>query len=210
MLRYNQLKCRFYLDTFFSQKKSIFLGNTCGQLFVAPFGFTKFVPIKSKGEAHLALQELFHDVGIPQHIHTDGAKEMVLGNWKKTCNEYGIKMSQTEKSSPWQNKTEIEIRELKKHTRRFMGKMKTPIKLWDFCATYVSHLRNHTVRPLIDLNGRTPYEKITGNTPDISELLEFEWYQPIWYYEPSEFPHQNKLLGRWIGIAHRIGQALCF
>jgi len=88
--------------------------------------------------------------------------------------------------------------------------MKTPIKLWHFCANYVSHLRNHIVRPLIDLNGRTPYEKITGNTPDISELLEFEWYQPIWYYEPSEFPHQNKLLGRWIGIAHRIGQALCF
>jgi len=87
--------------------------------------------------------------------------------------------------------------------------MKTPIKLWDFCANYVSHLCNQLVRPLTDLNGRTPYKKITGNTPDISELLEFEWYQPIWYYEPSEFPHQNKLLGRWIGIAHRIGQALC-
>jgi hypothetical protein len=120
-LRYNQLKCHFYSDMFFSQEKSI-LGNTCGQLFVIPFGFTKFGPMKSKGEAHLALQELFHDVGIPQHIHTDGAKEMVLGNWKKTCNEYGIKMSQTEKASPWQNKAKIEIRELKKHTRRLMGK----------------------------------------------------------------------------------------
>jgi hypothetical protein len=51
---------------------------------------------------------------------------------------------------------------------------------------------------------------VTGNTPDISELLEFEWYQPIWYYEPSEFPRQNKIIGRWLGIAHRIGQALCF
>jgi len=209
MLRYNQLKCRFYSDTFFSQEKSV-LNNTCGQLFVTPFGFTKFVPMKNKGEAPLALQELIQDIGIPQHIHTDGAKEMVLGNMKKTCNEYGIKMSQTEKASPWQNKTEIEIRELKKHARRLMGRTRTPIKLWDFCAHYVSHLHNHIVRPLADLHGRTPYERITGNTPDISELLEFEWYQPIWYYEPSEFPHENKLLGRWIGIAHHIGQALCF
>jgi len=51
---------------------------------------------------------------------------------------------------------------------------------------------------------------VTGNTPDISKLLEFEWYQPIWYYEPSEFPHQNKLIGWWLGIAYRVGQALCF
>jgi len=55
-LRYNQLKCHFYSDTFFSQEKSM-LGNMCGQLFVTPFGFTKFVPMKRKGKAHLALQE---------------------------------------------------------------------------------------------------------------------------------------------------------
>jgi len=32
----------------------------------------------------------------------------------------------------------------------------------------------------------------------------------VWYFEPAEFPHENKLSGRWIGFAHRIGQALCF
>jgi len=208
-LRYDQLKCRFYSDTFFSKEKSL-LGNSCGQLFVTNFGFSKFVPMKSKSEAPLALQELIQDIGIPEHIHTDGAKEMTVGNWKKTCNEYGIKMSHTEKASPWQNRTEIKIREMKKHARRMMTQANTPIKLWDFCVNYVSHLRNHLARPLAQLQGRTPYELVTGNTPDISELLEFEWYQPIWYYEPSEFPHQNKIIGRWIGIAHRIGQALCF
>jgi len=77
-----------------------------------------------------------------------------------------------------------------------MGRARTPVKLWDFCVNYVSYLQNHIVRPLSNLRGRTPYEMVTGNTPDISELLEFEWYQPIWYYEPSEFPHQNKLIGR--------------
>ncbi len=208
-LRYNQLKCRFYSDTFFSKEKSV-LNNTCGQLFVTNFGFTKFVPMKLKSEASLALQELIQDVGIPSHIHTDGAKEMTQGNWKKICNEFAIKMSQTEKASPWQNRTEIEIREMKKHVRRLMERGQSPSKLWDFCVNYASQLRNNIVRPLVHLHGRTPYELLTGNTPDISELLEFEWYQPIWYFEPSEFPHQNKLLGRWMGAAHRIGQALCY
>jgi hypothetical protein len=51
---------------------------------------------------------------------------------------------------------------------------------------------------------------LTGNTPDISEFLEFEWYQPIWYYDPEPFPEQRRKLARWIGIAHRVGQALCY
>jgi hypothetical protein len=46
-LQYNQLKCRFYSDTFFSQEKSL-LNHTCGQLFVTNFGFTKFVPILAR------------------------------------------------------------------------------------------------------------------------------------------------------------------
>jgi uncharacterized lipoprotein YehR (DUF1307 family) len=208
-LRYDQLKCQFYSNIFFCKEKSI-LGNSCGQLFITNFSFSKFAPMKAKSEAILALQELIQDIGIPEHVHTDGAKEMTAGDWKKICNEFGIKMSQTEKASPWQNRTEIEIREIKKHARRMMERANTPVKLWDFCVNYVSHLRNHISQPLSQLQGRTPYEIVTGNTPDISELLEFEWYQPIWYYEPSKFPHQNKHIGRWLGIAHRIGQALCF
>jgi len=55
-----------------------------------------------------------------------------------------------------------------------------------------------------------PYEVLTGNTPDISELLDFKWFQHVWYYEPSVFPEQNRKIARWIGIAHRVGQAMCF
>jgi hypothetical protein len=29
-------------------------------------------------------------------------------------------------------------------------------------------------------------------------------------YEPSVFPNQDKLMARWIGIAHRMGQAMCY
>jgi hypothetical protein len=63
---------------------------------------------------------------------------------------------------------------------------------------------------LRQLHERTPYEILTGNTPDISEFVEYEWYQPVWYFEPSAFPEQRKYLARWIGIAHRVGQAMCY
>ncbi len=60
------------------------------------------------------------------------------------------------------------------------------------------------------LHGCTPLEVITGNTPDVSEYLEFKWYDLVWYFELTTFPEENKLLARWIGIAHRIGQAMCY
>jgi hypothetical protein len=71
-------------------------------------------------------------------------------------------------------------------------------------------LRNRTARPLPQLNGRTPYKILTGNTPDISEFLEFGWYQLVWYNEPQVFPNQTRLPARWLGVAHRVGQAMCY
>jgi hypothetical protein len=138
------------------------------------------------------------------------AKEMTLGTWQKVCKEAGIKTSMSEPYSPWQNRTEVETRELKKHVRRLMSRTQTPKQLWDFCTLYTTDLRNRIVRPLRQQHERTPYEILTGNTLDILEFLEFEWYQPVWYYEPTAFPEQRKHLARWIGVAHRVGQAMCY
>jgi len=51
---------------------------------------------------------------------------------------------------------------------------------------------------------------VTGNTPDISEYLACEWFQPVWYYDTSSFLNATHHIGRWIGVAHIIGQAMCF
>lgn len=174
MLRYNRLSCQIYSDTFFANCSSL-TGNKCAQLFVTDFGYLKFTAMKNKSEAGFALQELIREVGIPPRIHTDGAKELTSGKWREVCRDSNIAMTQTEKDSPWQNRTEIEIRELKRHVRCLMGRRtRTPIILWDFCCAYAVDLRNRLARPLPQLYGRTPIEKITGNTPDISEYLEFQ------------------------------------
>lgn len=115
----------------------------------------------------------------------------MLCAWQRVWKDAGFKMSTTEAHSPWQNRTKVEIRELKKHIRR-----------WDFCALSTTDLRKLLVRPLQHLHGRTSYEVLTGNTPDISEFVEYKWHQPVWYYESSAFPEQCKCLARWIDIAH--------
>ncbi len=68
--------------------------------------------MKNKSEAGHALQELIKEIDIPKLMHTDGAKEVTLGKWKEVCRSVNIIMTQTERDSPWQNHTEVEIRNL--------------------------------------------------------------------------------------------------
>ncbi len=91
-----------------------------------------------------------------------------------------------------------------------MKRRRATKRLWDFAMTYAADICCVTAHPLVALEGCAPYKVVTGNTPDISEWLEFDWYEPIWYYDSFDFPAGDKrLIGCWLGVAHRIGQATC-
>ena len=67
-----------------------------------------------------------------------------------------------------------------------------------------------TAHPYFSLHGRTLYELVTGQTPDISEYAEFGFYQTVWYFEQeTPFPEDRRKLDKWIGVADHVGQALC-
>eukprot|EP00980_Cylindrotheca_fusiformis_P025880 scaffold14789_cov72-Cylindrotheca_fusiformis.AAC.2 len=52
-------------------------------------------------------------------------------------------------------------------------------------------------------DGRTGFEKATGQTPDISEDLDFEFYDPVLYITNPRDEEAPKL-GRWIGLAAHV------
>ena len=110
------------------------------QLFVNDIKYLRIMPMQKKLDAGSALLELIQDIGIPSAIHTDGAKEETLGKWKQVCQDFGIKQTLTELYSPWQNRAELNIREVKKKILRLMSRTHTPKALWDYCATYVSDI----------------------------------------------------------------------
>jgi hypothetical protein len=47
--------------------------------------------------------------------------------------------------------------------------------------------------------------------PDISNLAEFGWYDPVWYvnYKPDD-DAQTVHLGRYLGPSFEFGQELCY
>ena len=58
------------------------------------------------------------------------------------------------------------------------------------------------------LQGRTPLEFPTGETPDISEYLDFGWYDRVWYKEDAGLG-DNKL-GQFLGPSHKVGSLMSY
>ena len=58
------------------------------------------------------------------------------------------------------------------------------------------------------LSGCTPIESVTGETVDISEYLDFVFYDRVWYHENAGLG--ERLHGRLIGFSHRIGSLMSY
>ena len=109
-----RLNDTFYSDTMFSGVKSI-RGNTCAQLFTNG-KFVHLEPITRKALAGEALQSMVDQVGIPDKMVFDGAKEQVgaKSEFMRTVRRYHTSFWQTEPYSPWQNRAEDQIREVRR------------------------------------------------------------------------------------------------
>jgi hypothetical protein len=76
----------------------------------------------------------------------------------------------------------------------------------NFTAVHVTKLMNSTAP---GRNGRTGHEEVTGETPDISEYVDFDFYDWVWYWDTPDKDNSPKI-GRWLGPSHRIGAAMCY
>ena len=50
---------------------------------------------------------------------------------------------------------------------------------------------------------------INGKTPDISEWLDFDFYDWICYWENPEDKYNPKI-GIWLGVPHQVGSAIFY
>jgi hypothetical protein len=54
---------------------------------------------------------------------------------------------------------------------------------------------------------------VTGQTPDISEWLDFGFYDLVWWLDrPTKpnFTDATRRLARWLGVSHRVGSDLSY
>jgi hypothetical protein len=61
-----------------------------------------------------------------------------------------------------------------------MREKQIPSHLWDYGLVYIAELMSMTAR---GLQGKSGIEAIMGHTIDISEWLDFEFYDYVWYWD---------------------------
>ena len=99
---------------------------------------------------------------------------------------------------------------LKWYTNTILSHTGAPANTWLLCLLYVCFLLNHLACQ--SLQWRTPLEALEGSTPDISTLLRFSFWDPIYYkLDDSDFPSgSTEGRGCWVGIAENVGHAMTY
>ena len=89
-----------------------------------------------------------------------------------------------------------------------MHRRRVPEALWNFGARYTTRVRR--ILPQSRLGDRSAHEVLTGETGDISELTDFDFYEFVKFRElDPAFPEQRMELGRWLGPTDDVGQPMC-
>ena len=89
-----------------------------------------------------------------------------------------------------------------------MHKKHVPKRLWDYGLRWTCNVMQHTSTEAGSANGQMPLEIITGDTLDISEFLDFGFYDWCWYSDA--FGMAETKLGRWLGVSHQVGSLMSY
>ena len=111
-----------------------------------------------------------------------------------------------------QNKDENRFGLTKLYTNTVMNTSGCPACCWLLCLQYICVVLNHLASPT--LQGICPVQALQGTTPDISFMLHFSFYEPVYYRIDSSEPDfhfpspSNENKGYLVGFAGNPGDRL--
>jgi hypothetical protein len=196
-------------DTVYSNVPAVDSGVTIAQLFV---GLTSTVcdvyPLKTKKAFVNTLQDVIRRRGTPSKLVSDRAQVEISGRVKDILRSLIIGNWQSEPYQQHQNPAERKYQDVKRMANTIMDRTGSPPQTWLLALMYVCFVLNFTASA--SLNWRTPMEILTGSTPDISPLLSFRWWEPVYFkLDDASFPSDSReRRGRFVGISEHVGHAM--
>ena len=186
-------------------------GTTMLQLFCGcDSQLTAVYPMKTESDMSGSLEDFIREHGAPNALFSDNAKAQIGRAVQEILRMYAIKDFQCEPHHQHQNPAERRIQEVKKLSNQMLDRTGAPPNLWLLCVLYIVYLLNRMSSETLDW--KTPIEAATGQQPDISAIISFRWYEPVYYksYSSSYPSSSNEKLGRIVGVAEHKGDALTF
>ena len=107
-----------------------------------------------------------------------------------------------------QNPVEGIIREIQRKLFGLMFRKKVPKEFWDYGMLWFCEIQQRIHRRTHWIDGGIPLEKINGETEDISDYIDFGFYDWVWFHENAGLGERG--IGRWIGVSHRTGGAMSY
>ena len=160
-------------------------GTRYCQVFGSRHMFAEAYPITKKSDCHEALNTFLRDYGAPDSMIMDGSKEQTQKNTKfqATLRKNNVLPIITLPARPNHNPSESVIREVRKKWYRAVFCTNCPRALWSYGLPHFAKLMQVTATKAAGLAGLTPLGYLTGETPDISQYLDFGFYDWVWYKE---------------------------
>ena len=200
-------------DTIFSDTPAVDDGSTMAQFFCGRDTLVcDAYGIKSTKKFINTLSDNIRKRGAMDTLISDGGKYEISKRVTDLLRSLFIKDYQSEPYHQHQNKAENRFGLAKRYTNTVMNTSGCPACCWLLCLQYICVVLNHLASPT--LQGICPVQALEGTTPDISFLLHFSFYEPIYYRIDSSEPDlnfpssSNEKKGYWVGFADNQGDSV--
>ena len=200
-------------DTIFSDTPAVDDGSTmaqfiCGRdtLVCDSYG------IKSTKQFIKTLSDNIIKWGAMDTLISDGGKYEISKQVTDLLRSLFIQDYQSEPYHQHQNKAENCFGLAKHYTNTVMNTSGCPACCWLLCLQYICVVFNHLASPT--LQGICSVHALQGTTPDVSFMLHFSFYEPVYYRIDSSEPDlnfsssSNEKKGYWVSFADNQGDSL--
>ena len=200
-------------DTIFSDTPAVDDGSTMAQFFC---GHDTLVcdaySIKSTKQFINTLPENIRKQGAMDILISDGGKYEISQRVTDLLRSLFIQDYQSEPYHQHKNKAENCFGPAKRYTNTVMNTSGCRDFCWLLCLQYICVVLKHLASPT--LQGICPVQALQETTPDVSFMLHFSFYEPVYYRIDSSEPDlnfpssSNEKKGYWVGFADNQGDSL--
>ena len=169
---------------------------------------TEVYPLKSRTQFVNTLEDNIRFRGAMTKLISDYAKVEISNKVKDILGTYHSSSGNSEPYHQNQNPAEGWYCTLKRWTNPITNRNGAPADCWLLCMIHASYILNHLSCEALD--GNVPLGMLYGVSPDISIILLYTFYLPVFYPTHNQsYPSvSEERAAHWVGFGEHVGDAL--
>jgi hypothetical protein len=205
-------------DTVYSDTPAVDNGATSAQIFVGTQTLvTDVYGMKTDKEFVNTLQDNIRKRGAMDKLISDRAQTEISKKVLDILRNYIIDDWQSEPYHEHQNPAERRYQTIKTYTNKLLDRTGATANSWLLALTYICFIFNHVAAETLEW--QTPLQQLTGVTTDISALLYFTFWEPVYYATGDSMKYEGKpgfpsetseARGRFVGFGESVGDVLTY